>query len=71
MSRHPTTAEKLERKNHRTIFRGIGFLLFSAGLSLILYTAPPLVQTAFQTYVILKQVAHAEASLPPAKAEKF
>ena len=67
MARHPTTAEKLERKNHRTIFRGIGFLLFSAGLSLILYTAPPLVQTAVQTYVVMKQIAHAEAAVPSGK----
>lgn len=46
--------DRIKAKNHRAVFRAAAFLLFCSGLSLILYTLPPVISTVTQAAVVYK-----------------
>lgn len=49
--------DRTKAKNHRTVARAIAFLLICSGISMVLYTSPPLLQFT----VAMKAMAAAEA----------
>ena len=61
---HPTKLDVMQAKAQRNVYRAVAFLIFASGLSLILYTAPPILQTAAQFYLVTKAQSAAVAAVP-------